>query len=152
MSKVGLLIQYAVHAIVCSYGVMILADIVQQLVDLPLGSQNRWLDYFFIGPTFLVPILFALALGVVFGASLPKLSSRLLFIFPLAMMSWELWVWIHEPEMTVHRLVDNFVGTSCTSSECLEEALLTMPLVSSFAYSCRDGESEDFSLGKGSSP
>lgn len=135
MSRPWLFVQYIVHSIVASYGLMILGEIIEYLVGLHFGSQNRWLDYYFIGPTFLFPIIAGLVAGFVLGASLPRASSRLLLLLPLAMMVWELWGWIHDPGITVHRLMDNFVGTNCESSECLEEGWLTSPLISAIAYS-----------------
>jgi hypothetical protein len=136
MPKPVVFIRYVVHAAVASYGIMILGEVIEYLIGLPLGSQNRRLDYFFIGPTFLFPILAGLILGFIFGARLPRSSSRLLFIFPLAIMAWEVWVFIHyNDEVTWRNFVNNFLGTNCTSSECLEEGWITSPLVSSLAYS-----------------
>ena len=133
MPKPVVFIRYVVHAAIASYGVMILGDIVEILLPV---RQGRRLDYFFIGPTFLFPILAGLTLGFIFGARLPRSSSRLLFIFPLAIMAWEVWVFIHyNDEVTWRNFVNNFLGTNCTSSECLEEGWGTSPLVSSLAYS-----------------
>jgi hypothetical protein len=133
MPKPVVFIRYVVHAAIASYGVMILGDIVELLLPV---RQGRRLDYFFIGPTFLFPILAGLILGFIFGARLPRSSSRLLFIFPLAIMAWEVWVFIHyNDEVTWRNFVNNFLGTNCTSSECLEEGWITSPLVSSLTYS-----------------
>lgn len=133
MPRPVVFIRYVVHAAIASYGVMILGDIVEVLLPI---RQGRRLDYFFIGPTFLFPILAGLILGFIFGARLPRSSSRLLFIFPLAIMAWEVWVFVHfNDEVTWRNFVNNFVGTNCTSSECLEEGWITSPLVSSLAYS-----------------
>jgi hypothetical protein len=136
MPKPVVFIRYLVHAAVASYGIMILGEVIEYLIGLPLGSQNRRLDYIFIGPSFLFPILAGVILGFILGTGLPKLSSRLLFIFPLAMMAWELWAFVHSHfEVTWQNFVNNFLGTNCTSSECLEEAWITSPLISSLAYS-----------------
>jgi hypothetical protein len=133
MPKPVVFIRYVVHAFIASYGVMILGDIVEVLLPV---RQGRRLDYFFIGPTFLFPILAGLILGFIFGARLRRSSSRLLFIFPLAIMAWEVWVFIHfNDEVTWRNFVNNFLGTNCTSSECLEEGWITSPLVSSLTYS-----------------
>lgn len=118
-------LRYAVHVIVASYGVTILGEIL----------ATRRLENYFFAPRFLFPIVAGLILGCIFGARLPKLPSRLLFIFPLAMMIWEVWVWLAEPGMTLHYLADNFVGTNCSSSECLGQIAVTSPLISSLTYS-----------------
>jgi hypothetical protein len=122
--KTEAFLQYVVHPAMASYGVMILGAI----------FVTRRLEYYFFAPRFLFPIAVGLTLGFGLGARLPKLSSRLLFIFSLAMTVWELWAWIAAPEMTLHRLADNFVGTNCSSSECLGQLLITSPLISSLTY------------------
>jgi hypothetical protein len=136
MPKALAIIRYVVHAAVASYGIMILGEVAEYLIGLHLGSQNRRLDYFFIGPSFLFPTLAGVILGFILGTGLPKSSSRILFILPLAMMAWELWAFVHSNfDVTWQNFVNNFLGTQCGSSECLEEAWITSPLISSLAYS-----------------
>src|SRR5579859_5523770 len=86
-------VQYVLHAAFASYGLMIVGGVVSYLVGLPVGGA-RYVDNVFIGPTFLFPIVAGLVFGIAFGARLPKVSSRLLYLFPLAIMIWELWTWI----------------------------------------------------------
>jgi hypothetical protein len=134
-SRMMAFVRYIAHAALASYGIMILGEVVQHLLELPLGSQTRWVDYYFIGPTFLFPIVIGLILGVLWGASLPSTTSRLLAVVPLALLIWELWGWAHEPGITLQHIVSNFVGRDCSSSECLEEAWITSPVISALAYS-----------------
>jgi hypothetical protein len=136
MSRPGLFVQYIVHAIVASYGLMILGEVVEYIVGLPFGSQNRWVDYYFIGPTFLFPISAGMIAGYILGDSLPKASSRLLLLLPLAMMSWDLSAFLNSNyDVTLHNFINTYLGKNCTSSECLGEAWVTSPLISAIAYS-----------------
>lgn len=124
--KIVAFIRYSVHAAIAGYGITILGMIL----------TTRRLDYYFFAPRFLFPIVVGLVLGFIFGARLPKLSSRLLFLFPLAMAIWEVWVWFHHNNaVTPQNFVDYFLGTHCSSSECLGQVVITSPLISSITYS-----------------
>src|ERR1700730_13718046 len=81
-------VQYALHAAFASYGLIIVGGVVSYLVGLPVGGE-RYVDYVFIGPTFLFPVVGGLVFGFVLGARLPKVSSRTIYLFPLALIIWE---------------------------------------------------------------
>lgn len=130
-------IEYLIHAAIASYGIVFLGFILEGLIGYAMGSQNRRLDYVFGGPTYLVPVLMGLALGYLFGGRLPRLSSRLIFVLPLMVAAYELFSWLthtYPGENLKDTIWDNFVGVNCQTSECLGEAFITAPLLSSIAY------------------
>jgi hypothetical protein len=131
------LIRYVVHSVLASYGAVILVVIIEYVVGLAIGPQNRFLDFVVVGPTFLMPIVVGLGLGYRFGGSTRRYIARLVFAVPLIIAVYEVTSWsthTYDGESWAKALWDNFLGTNCGSSECLEEMLISAPLFSSLAY------------------
>jgi hypothetical protein len=119
MSKGITIGRYLIHSALSSYGVVLITFIVEMLVGLIIGPQNSFLDYAFFGPTFLVPILTGLAFGYLFGGRLPRWSSRLVFVIPLMIAAYEIWMWVkysYSGEVLLASIKDNFVGANCGGS------------------------------------
>lgn len=130
-------LQYITHAVLASYGIVLIAIAIQALAMRAIGPQNHFLDYVFWGPTFLIPIVIGVLLGACFGGRLPRLSSRLIFVFPLIIAAYDVWSWVHHAhpiEPMLWSLQDNFLGMYCGSSLCLEELGASAPLFSAIAY------------------
>ena len=137
MSKVLIVIRYLAHAALSSYGVVVVCFFVEMILGSAVGPQNRFLDYFFYGPTFFIPVVTGLALGYLFGRNLPRWSARLLFAIPLVLALNEIWsdVRFGLPGASIlANIRDNYLGTSCGATECLSESVFTAPLFSSVAY------------------
>ena len=122
--------RYILHAFLASYGIMFLGFFVEMLFP-----ARRKVDYFFIGPTFLFPVVAGLFLGVLFGGRLSAPLSRCLFLLPLAIMLWDFWTFLNfNNDVTWRNFFHTYLGTNCTSSECLSEVLVTSPFLSSLSY------------------
>jgi|SRR5580698_10488640 hypothetical protein len=132
------LLLYLCHVVIASYGVLLINSTIELAIGKMIGPQSRSLDYIFFGPTFIAPILLGLALGYRFGRSLTALSSRLIFLIPLVLVAYSVWISVKygvPGESAVNNIKDNYLGAGCESSECLYEALVSAPLFSSIAYS-----------------
>ena len=86
---------------------------------------------------FVLPALFALALGFVVNRRWGNQWAVFVWVFPLAIFVHEIAIWkVYAPGKTYWQDVwDNFFGSNCSKSECLGEALVTAPCLSSIAYS-----------------
>jgi hypothetical protein len=134
--RVSLALQFLAHSALAGYVTVALAGLLELLLGLLTGS-DRSLDFYFWGPTFLAPGLIGLAGGFFVGRRSPRLLSWFVFLIPLILGIWELVTWIRlEPHGNeiAGLLRDNFLGTRCGASECLEELLITAPLIASIAY------------------
>jgi hypothetical protein len=137
VSKGFHLLRYLCHAALASYGVLAINFVIEFLIGEMVGSYNRFLDYVFFGPTFLIPVLMGLIIGYYLGKSLPALSSRLIFLIPLFLMAYEVWISVKyglHDGTALKNITDNFFGVNCSASECLGELVNTAPLFSSVAY------------------
>jgi hypothetical protein len=122
--------KYIVHALFASYGIVLLGFFIEGMLP-----NSRKVDYFFLAPTFLFPIIAGLCMGILFGSKLPPLLSRCLFLLPFAMLLWEVWAFISSNyDVTWLNFYNTYLGTHCESSECLGGLVVTSPLVSSLAY------------------
>ncbi len=126
------------HLVLATYGIVALSFLSEVPLHLIVGSQDRFLDYFVIGPTFALPIVFGLLAGYRFGRRLPPLASRLLRAPPLLLLIYELYFVDYKLQYPRENLQaalwNNYVGINCTASECLGEAFLTAPFVAALAY------------------
>ena len=130
-------LRFVIYSLISSYGVVFLCSLLELTVGIPFGSQNRFLDYMFFGPTFAVPVIIGLVFGYRFGNGLATLYSRLLFVMPLFIAVWEIGGWMkyrYSGENLLASIVDNFFTSRCGGSECLEELMITAPLLSSLAW------------------
>jgi hypothetical protein len=124
------------HSVLAGYVTVALAGLLELLVGLVIGS-DRSLDFYFWGPTFVAPGLIALTAGLLVGRRSPRVVSWFVFLIPLIFSTWEIVTWIRlEPHgIAMGKLLkDNFLGAECGASECLEEVLITAPLIASIAY------------------
>jgi hypothetical protein len=133
-----LVLRFLGHLALATYGIVALSFLIELPLNLVVGSQNSFLDYFVIGPTFAVPIILGLLAGHRFGRRLPAVASRLLWMLPLLFLAYQLYFVdyrLQYPGENVRaELRNNYVGIHCGGSECLNEALLTAPLMAAFAY------------------
>jgi hypothetical protein len=130
-------LKYLGHLALATYGIVALSFLLEFPPSLVLGPHGRFLDYFVIGPTFALPIALGLLAGHRFGGRLPALASRLLWVPPFALLIYGLYSeyqyrWPGENFQA--ELWNNYVGIHCGGSECLNEALLTAPLIAALAY------------------
>ena len=120
-----------------SYGIALLCFILEMLIGSSVGPQNRFLDYAFLGPTFAVPVSLGLVLGYLTGLRVPRLSSRLVFVVPMALAVYEVATWVtsrYPGPPLLAEIAANFLTSDCSSSECGEELVITAPLLSSLAF------------------
>lgn len=125
------------HLALATYGILALSFLPEILLHFVIGPQDRFLDYFVVGPTLALPIILGLLAGHRFGKRLPALASRLLWVPPFLLLAHELYWGYKLPypgENVPMHLWNNYVGTRCGDTECLNEAFLTAPLVSALAY------------------
>lgn len=132
-----LTLQFVVHTILAGWVTVAIAG----LLELGLGALtglDRQLDRYFWGPTFLAPALLGVLGGFLAGKRSGRLVTWFVFLVPLLWLIWEVNAWVRlEPSGSATRrvLFDNFWGTQCAGSECLEQPLITAPLVAAIAYS-----------------
>jgi len=134
--RVSLALQFLAHSALAGYVTVALAGLLELLLGLLTGS-DRSLDFYFWGPTFLAPGLIGLARRFFRRATLASSLVMVCFSDSLILGIWELVTWIRlEPHGNeiAGLLRDNFLGTRCGASECLEELLITAPLIASIAY------------------
>lgn len=100
-----------------------------------LTNEARMVDYLFAGHTFLLPILIGIGSARLFV--LEELSRKVavwLWIIPLIVLVLSVEGWRQQPmENSWTDVWNNFVGTKCSTSECLYE-LTTAWFISSAAY------------------
>jgi hypothetical protein len=131
-------LRFLSHLALATYGIVALSFLPEIPLRLIIGSQDRFLDYFVVGPTFGLPIILGFLAGHRFGRRLPALASRPLWVPPFVLLVSQIYLeyeyrWAGEDIRA--QLWNNYVGINCGASECLSEALLTAPLVAALAYS-----------------
>ena len=133
----GRIAVYCVHVVVAAYICPFLVFVSEIILAAVLGISDLRLQKFVIGPTFIAPILSGIIAGYYVGRYLRSGAMRCLFGIPLAIGAWEILTWYR---YSLHNgafwavIRENFLGSQCGASECLEEALITLPLISSLAY------------------
>jgi hypothetical protein len=133
-----LVMRTLLHIVIVTYGILSMCLAGDYLLGRVLGANQRYADYVFFGPTFAVPIALGCWVGYRFGIRLPRWVSWLLFVPSLLLMCHEIateYRYRIPDQHFLSHLFDNYFGRHCEASECLNELLITAPLLSSFAYS-----------------
>lgn len=128
-----------VFLLLATVAVCLICFVVELVLDTSFPRYAITIERFFLGPTFLVPISIGLFAGFRWGRTLPRLSSRLIFAVPSLIALWELVAIIRSsyyPQGLSRNLIDNYLlpAPYCSTSECLGELIITVPLFSSIAY------------------
>jgi hypothetical protein len=126
---------FVLHLAISGVALPLICVLASFLVGLPFQPSNRFVDYFFFGPTFAVPILLGIAVGWRLGPSMSIVVLRTLYVPVVAIFAWSaistLW---YEPGNFARVIYDTYFGINCGSSECLDQLLVTLPLVSVLSY------------------
>jgi hypothetical protein len=124
-------IAYILHAIVASYGVTLCVFAMGVLLP-----NHSVLDPF-RSPYFWGPIALGIVGGIVLGRKERLSILLLLWAVPFLIMCVELFTWWKyrlQGENFHQQIYDNFLGRDCGASECLEELIITSPLISAICY------------------
>jgi hypothetical protein len=124
--------RYFLESAGAAYLSALVAYIAQSGVWFLLGGQ-RWVEAL-IAPGFVLPISAGALAAYVMRKHLSK-RSYFVWIIPLASLLWAFWAVSNSPYSTRTDVWDTMVGTDCGSSECVYEAIFTVPFVCAISYS-----------------
>jgi hypothetical protein len=97
-------------------------------------GDHRWIDAILISPTFLLPIIAGAFFAYVLRNHLSR-TSYFAWIVPGAILCGAVLEVVKSPGAISSAMWDTLLGTKCRASECLYEALFTVPLVCALSYS-----------------
>jgi len=111
----------------------VLAYLVEFGVILLLGN-HRWIDAIQMAPTFFLPIVSGASLAYLLKNHLSR-ASYFAWIVPGCFFLRALAEVTRSPYSPNSEVWNTLIGIDCGSSECLYEALFTVPLVCALSYS-----------------
>jgi hypothetical protein len=99
-----------------------------------LSGRHRWVDLILTSPTFLLPAAAGAVLAYVLRNHISK-ASYFAWAVPGVLFVRAFLEVARSPYATGSNTWDTLLGTNCGSSECLYQALFTLPLVCGLSYS-----------------
>lgn len=125
------------HLFLATYGVTLLVFGLGYALAAAFDPQGYAVNYFFVSPSFAVPVAAGLLFGYGFGWRLPPLACHLIPVPPLALVVIGLYDH-HQNGVPWARILTRFFGTTCTGEDCHYQfggqAIAVAPLVAALAY------------------
>jgi hypothetical protein len=131
------LLRFLGHLVVATYGMDVAVFGICYPIAAMIDPQARIMDYFFVAPSFSVPILFGVLFGYRFGWRQVTWASRAVCLPPFALMAYALLINLQAGRHWSEVLA-RFFSAVCSGEECYfhfsRQFVITAPLMAALGY------------------
>jgi len=131
------LLRFLGHLVVATYGMDVAVFGICYPIAAMIDPQARIMDYFFVAPSFSVPILFGVLFGYRFGWRQVTWASRAVCLPPFALMVYALLINLQAGRHWSEVLAQ-FFSAVCSGEECYfhfsRQFVITAPLMAALGY------------------